>query len=61
MKESDFSFSDDLKNAIGIAQSIAREFSNKSISPAHLLKALLHKDIGLSEMLDDLGKDIFYI
>lgn len=61
MKDLEFSFSDDLKNAIGIAQSVAKEYSNKNISPAHLLKALLHKDIGLISWLKDLDKDIFYL
>ncbi|MCU0377157.1 MAG: ATP-dependent Clp protease ATP-binding subunit [Bacteroidales bacterium] len=61
MKDLEFSFSDDLKNAISIAQSIAREFSNKNISPGHLLKALLHKDIGLASFLEAMGKDIYYL
>ncbi|MGB8491758.1 MAG: ATP-dependent Clp protease ATP-binding subunit [Bacteroidales bacterium] len=61
MKDLEFSFSDDLKNAIGIAQSVAREYSNKNISPAHLLKALLNKDIGLISWLKNLEKDVFYI
>ncbi len=34
---------------------------NKNISPGHLLKALLHKDIGLAPFLEGLGKDIFYL
>jgi ATP-dependent Clp protease ATP-binding subunit ClpB len=61
MKASEFSFSDDLKNAISIAQSICKEYSNKDISPAHLLKALLHKDIGLITYLKDMDKDVFYL
>ena len=61
MKASELSFSDDLKNAISIAQSICKEYFNKDISPAHLLKALLHKDIGLIPYLKDLDKDVFYL
>lgn len=61
MNNPDFSFSDDLKNAIGIAQSIAKEYSNDHISPAHLLKALLHKETGIRQLLEELGKDIFYL
>ena len=61
MKDLEFSFSDDLKHAIDIAQSIAKEYSNKHISPAHLLKALLHKDIGLVSYLEKLEKDVFYL
>ncbi|MBN2174888.1 MAG: ATP-dependent Clp protease ATP-binding subunit, partial [Bacteroidales bacterium] len=54
-------FSNDLKQAISIAQSLAKEFSNAEFSPAHLLKALLHKDIGLTELLMSLDQDIFYL
>jgi ATP-dependent Clp protease ATP-binding subunit ClpB len=61
MTDSDFSFSDDLKRAISIAQSIAKENSNKYISPAHLLKSLLHKDIGLLPHLKNMDKDVFYL
>jgi ATP-dependent Clp protease ATP-binding subunit ClpB len=61
LKDTDFSFSEDLKSAIGIAGSIAKEYSNKQISPAHLLKALLHKDVGLTSFLQDLEKDIYYL
>jgi ATP-dependent Clp protease ATP-binding subunit ClpB len=61
MKDFEISFSDDLKNAIGIAQAIVKEYTNKNISPAHLLKALLHKDIGLLPFLNSLDKDIYYI
>ncbi|MFO7617258.1 MAG: ATP-dependent Clp protease ATP-binding subunit [Bacteroidales bacterium] len=54
-------YSDDLKRAVGIAQSIAREFSNERFSPAHLLKALLHKDIGLLQFLESLDKDFYFM
>jgi|WetSurMetagenome_2_1015567.scaffolds.fasta_scaffold00238_21 ATP-dependent Clp protease ATP-binding subunit ClpB len=61
MKDSGFSFSDDLKNAIGIAQAIARENSNANFSPAHILKALLHKDFSVRSFLEDIDKDVFFI
>ena len=54
-------YSDELKQAIGIAQSLAKEFSNEKFSPAHLLKAILHKEIGLRSFLDSLGKDTYYM
>lgn len=53
--------SDDLKRAINIAQALAKEFSNAEFSPAHLLKALLHKDIELTELLMALDQDIYYL
>ena len=55
------SYSDKLKQAIQIAQSIAKENSNTNISPAHLLKALMNKDLDLRDFLKNSGKDIFYI
>jgi ATP-dependent Clp protease ATP-binding subunit ClpB len=54
-------YSDELKQAIGIAQSLAKEYSNETFSPAHLLKALLHKDIGLTTFLESLDKDTYYM
>lgn len=54
-------FSDELRKAIGIAQSMAKEHSNPKFSPAHLLRALLHKDAGLTGFLFSLGKDLLYL
>lgn len=54
-------FSNDLKQAISIAQALAKEYSNFEFSPSHLLKALLHKDIGLTELLMTLDQDIYYL
>jgi ATP-dependent Clp protease ATP-binding subunit ClpA len=49
------------KTAIRIAQSIAREYSNGEYAPAHLLKALLHKEIGLRSFIQSLDKDLTYL
>lgn len=57
----DFVLSDKMKQAIGISQSIAREYLNAEFSPAHLLKALLHKDIGLTRFLEEIGIDFYYL
>ena len=54
-------YSDDLKRAINIAQSIAKEYQNEQFTPSHLLLAILHNEIGLASMLAALGKDINYI
>jgi len=54
-------FSDELKLAVNIAQSIAKEYSHEKVSPAHLLKALFHKDAGLNDFLLSLNKDIYYL
>lgn len=50
-----------VRTAIRIAQSIAREYYNASYSAAHLLKALLHKEIGLNSFLESMDKDIDYL
>jgi len=57
----DFMLSDKTKQAIKIAQSIAKEYMNSEFSSAHLLKGLLHKDIGLIPILEALGKDFYYM
>jgi len=54
-------YSPELKNAMEIASSIAREYSHKAWGPSHLLKALLHNDIGLATLLSSHQKDIHYL
>ncbi|MCC6600026.1 MAG: ATP-dependent Clp protease ATP-binding subunit, partial [Crocinitomicaceae bacterium] len=54
-------YSEDLKKVVHIAQSIAKEYSNPHFSGAHLLKALMHKDVGLMQLMINLGKDIYFI
>ena len=42
------------KKAIHIAQAIAKENMNGQFNAAHLIKALLHKDVGLLPTLKNL-------
>lgn len=58
---SEYSLTDDAKHAINIAQSLAKEFSNENFSPGHLLRAILHKDIGLIPFLESMGKDFYFM
>ncbi|MGQ1911709.1 AAA family ATPase [Marinifilum sp. RC60d5] len=53
--------SEEIKNAIIVAQSCAKEYSNPCFSPAHLLKGLLHKDSGLREELFAMDIDVYYM
>lgn len=53
--------SESTKQAIHIAQSLASEYRNTQYGPAHLLKALMHKDVGLRPFVQSIGKDEFYI
>ena len=50
-----------MKAAIEISQSLAKEYHNEHFYPAHLLRALLHKEVGLKNFLDSIGKDTGYI
>lgn len=53
--------SDKLKETIHIAQAICKEYSHLEYSSAHLLKALLHKDIGLLKYIESIGQDAYYV
>lgn len=45
-----------------IAGSFAKEYCSDAIYPAHLFKALLHKEVGLVRFIEtDLDKDYFYL
>jgi ATP-dependent Clp protease ATP-binding subunit ClpB len=57
----DTQLSSDSTRVVKIAQAIAKENMNTVLSPAHLLKALLHRDAGLQEFLKQLDKDIYYL
>lgn len=54
-------FSENLRDAIRIAQAFAKENKNDSIGVSHMLRALMHKDAGLHGFLGALDKDISYI
>ncbi len=54
-------YAEPLKKAIQIAQHIAREYQNNNFSSAHLLKAVLHKDVELLPYLLNSGKDVLYL
>ncbi|RHD49755.1 ATP-dependent Clp protease ATP-binding subunit [Phocaeicola plebeius] len=52
---------DSVKIALNIAQAVARENANEYYMPSHLLKALLHKDVGLRDFIISIGKDLGYL
>ncbi|MES2112456.1 MAG: ATP-dependent Clp protease ATP-binding subunit [Bacteroidota bacterium] len=58
---SDLILNQSLKQVIEIAQSYAKEYHNEYFSPAHVLMALLHKDIGLRPFLESVNQDIGYL
>ncbi len=54
-------YSEELKKAVHIAQQFARDYSNPNFSAAHLLRALLHKDADMMQLLLNMGKDLHYL
>lgn len=50
-----------IKQAISIAQAMAKEHGQQQFSVAHVLQALLHNEIGLAASLATWGKDIHYL
>ena len=47
---------------LNIAQSFAEEYCSNAIYPAHLFKAVLHKDVGLVKFVEvELDKDYYYL
>ncbi len=52
---------ENVKHAVEIAQAFAKEYHNEKFTAAHLLRALMHKDIGLKQFLESIGKDANYI
>ncbi|RYZ27549.1 MAG: hypothetical protein EOO10_12385 [Chitinophagaceae bacterium] len=57
---STLTLNESMKTAVEIAQSLAKEYYNEYFYPAHLLRALLHKDVGLRSYLEVIGKDVGY-
>ncbi|RQO75084.1 type VI secretion system ATPase ClpV [Pedobacter sp. KBW06] len=53
--------SESVKLAIRVAQSLAKEYHNPEFTAAHLLKGLMHKEVGLRQFLSSIGKDEEYI
>ncbi|MBZ4188472.1 ATP-dependent Clp protease ATP-binding subunit [Niabella beijingensis] len=54
-------FSKTLEKATHIAKAIAKENMHNSYSAAHLLKALLHKDVELDPVLVQADVDVYYL
>jgi ATP-dependent Clp protease ATP-binding subunit ClpB len=57
----DMLLTEDARRVVRIAQAVAKENMHLQFGPAHVLKALLHKDVELLPLLKMLDKDIYYI
>ncbi|MEZ0611477.1 ATP-dependent Clp protease ATP-binding subunit [Fibrella sp. WM1] len=49
------------KRAVQIAQALVKETQHAAVSPPHLLKGLLHNDVGLASWVAALGKDVHFL
>ncbi|MCU0451845.1 MAG: AAA family ATPase, partial [Bernardetiaceae bacterium] len=54
-------YTDALRNAINIAQSVAKQNSHGEVGPPHMLWAVLHNDVGLASLLASIGKDVGFL
>ncbi len=54
-------YSQELIRAFEIAKRIAKDNSNKYFTAAHLLKAILNRDLSLLKQLENMGKDVYYL
>ena len=53
--------SESVKLAVRVAQALAKEYHNPEFTAAHLLKGMMHKEVGLRSFLSSIGKDEEYI
>lgn len=58
---SQYTLSDQTKQALHIAARLAKENMHGHYAAAHLLKALLHKDLPLLKFLEGNGVDVYYL
>jgi len=59
--ENFINLNESVNTAVRIAKSHAREYRNAHYYPAHLLLALLHKEIGLKSFIESMDKDFSYL
>ncbi|MCF6349783.1 MAG: ATP-dependent Clp protease ATP-binding subunit [Flavobacteriaceae bacterium] len=57
----DYKLSNKLEEVIHISQALAKEYAHKTYSAAHLLKALMHKNIGMLAYLEKIGQDGYFV
>lgn len=54
-------YNTEVRQALDIAQKIAKENNHPFFTGSHLLKALLNRDLSLLKKLENLGVDVFYL
>ncbi|WP_259113218.1 AAA family ATPase [Chryseobacterium sp. JUb7] len=61
MNQNEITYSQEVTRALTVAQKIGRENLNSYFTGAHLLKAMLIRDLSLLKHLESLGIDVFYL
>lgn len=61
MNQEEVTYNQEVNKAINIAQKIGRENLNAYYTGAHLIKAMLIRDLSLQKHLEALGVDVFYL
>ncbi|MDP9956372.1 ATP-dependent Clp protease ATP-binding subunit ClpA [Epilithonimonas hungarica] len=61
MNQEEITYSQEVTKALNIAQKIGRENLNATFTGAHLIKAMLNRDLSLLKHLENLGVDVFYL
>ncbi|MCU7619177.1 ATP-dependent Clp protease ATP-binding subunit [Chryseobacterium sp. PBS4-4] len=61
MNQEEITYSQEVTKALNIAQKIGRENLNAQYTGAHLLKAMLNRDLSLLKHLENLCVDVFYL
>ncbi|WP_375443593.1 ATP-dependent Clp protease ATP-binding subunit [uncultured Fibrella sp.] len=56
-----FAYTDELRQAVQVAQAIARENQHLEFAPGHLLAGVLHNDVGLASQLVLWDIDVIYL
>ncbi|MBO0936685.1 ATP-dependent Clp protease ATP-binding subunit [Fibrella sp. HMF5335] len=54
-------YTDELRQAVQIAQAVARENQHPSLAPGHLLAGILHNEVGLASQLVSWNVDVAYL
>ena len=54
-------YTDELRQAVQIAQAVAREHQHPALAPGHLLAGVLHNDVGLASQLVLWDVDVAYL
>ena len=54
-------YAEEVKRAVSIARSLAREYRNESFGAPHLLQAILHNDVGLASWVASIQQDLHFM